>query len=321
MNLSRLSSLILEQENVVKTIQNNIDLMRLAAVDDYQGLDAYFREIELLESKMLASSGNLSSLELETITPTFLICNEKFRLNITDWASCNARFVADGINKKIILKFEQLPQQTTPLVAKAKSIQNEFYVIANPLNKTYSRIPLGIEPAAWKDIREEISKDMGHIDLLTLKADQVLNLTKRPAKSIVWDILRTPYSSGIAYNVYFQSKIDARLSSLNHSKSQLREGIKELSSKFEEIEFPVIGKIPVGLANAVVVFPAAIGVGSLVCSYYLGQTISKRLVFHRIFKKLHPERSFDGELYPVWANCFDTVGLRCLSRCRYLSCY
>ena len=93
--------------------------------------------------------------------------------------------------------------------------------------------------------------------------------------------------------------------SLNDSKNQIREGIKELSTKFEEVEFPVIGKIPVGLANAVVVFPAAIGVGSLICSYYLGQTISKRLIFHRIFKKLHPERSFDGELYPVWVDPMD----------------
>ena len=193
MNLSKLSSLILEQENVVKSIQNNIDVMRVDAINDYQGLDKYFRKLELLESKMVASSGNVSALELETITPTFLVCNEEFRLNTTEWASCNANFVADGINKKIILRLEQLPQQTIPLMVKAQNIENEFYVIANPLNKTNSRIPSGIEPVDWKVIKEEISKDMGYIHLLKLKADQVLNLTKRPAKSIVWNILGTPY--------------------------------------------------------------------------------------------------------------------------------
>ena len=111
-------------------------------------------------------------------------------------------------------------------MVKAQNIENEFYVIANPLNKTNSRIPSGIEPVDWKVIKEEISKDMGYIHLLKLKADQVLNLTKRPAKSIVWNILGTPYSIGIAYNVYLQKNIDERLRSLNDSKNQIREGIK-----------------------------------------------------------------------------------------------
>ena len=50
---------------------------------------------------------------------------------------------------------------------------------------------------------------------------------------------------------------------------------------------------------------SAIGIGSLICSYFMGQTISKRLVFHEIFIKLNPKNSFNRELYPVWVDPLD----------------
>ena len=73
-------------------------------------------------------------------------------------------------------------QQTIPLMVKAQNIENEFYVIANPLNKTNSRIPSGIEPVDWKVIKEEISKDMGYIHLLKLKANQGTEPYKKTSK-------------------------------------------------------------------------------------------------------------------------------------------
>lgn len=84
---------------------------------------------------------------------------------------------------------------------------------------------------------------------------------------------------------------------LNGSKNQIKTAIQDLANKFEEFEVPVVGKIPVGLANAVILYPVAVGVGSLICSYYLAQTISKRLNFQKKLKSY-----FDRELYPVWVD-------------------
>jgi hypothetical protein len=53
--------------------------------------------------------------------------------------------------------------------------------------------------------------------------------------------------------------------------------------------------VPLGFTNAVLIYPAAIGLGSLICSYYLGQGISKRSHLHRALGQ-----KFDKELYPLW---------------------
>jgi hypothetical protein len=306
-NLSQLSRLALEQDKISKSIQNKIDEVALASINDYKGLDEYFRKLELLESKAIASSSNLSVSELDTVVPSFLVCNEKFHLNMTVWASCNAKFVSDAINKKIIFRFQQLPLQIKSLVTKSQNNWNDFYQVAIPLtsNRTNSVIPLGIEPKEWKAIQERIAIDTGQMNLLKRKAEQVIDLLSRKDQSVLWDLLRTPSSSGIAYSDNFGKRIDATINSLNQTKTQLRQAINDLSSKFEQIDFPVVGKIPIGLANAVIAFPTAIGVGTLICSYYLGQTISKRLVFHRNLKKLYPDDKFDRELYPVWVDPMD----------------
>jgi hypothetical protein len=79
--------------------------------------------------------------------------------------------------------------------------------------------------------------------------------------------------------------------------------MKALSDKFEQVEFPLIGKVPVGLANAVIVYPALVGVGSLICCYYLGQSISKRSLLHRKIGKEF-EFSYGTEMYPLWVEPF-----------------
>ena len=88
-DLTELSRLASEQENLSITIQNHFDTPTLAAIKDYQRLDDYFRRLELLQSEDIASSNNLSVNQLETIVPTFLVCNQKFHKNVNDWVICN----------------------------------------------------------------------------------------------------------------------------------------------------------------------------------------------------------------------------------------
>lgn len=307
-SLSKLSKLTQNQYDILKSIQDHVDNFTFQAIMDYQNLDEYYRKLELLESEAITSKNNLSGKELEEVSPTFLFCNEKFYSDIHNWTSCNAKFISTSVNSKILLRFKELPEQLRPLVAEARNNLLSFLGIVSSVYDTNknSQIPLGIEPAEWNRILNEISVDTGQLRTLRLKAEQVLNLTSRSPQSVVWDILKTPSSSGIAYNNYFRPASDTRIGIQNDSKNQLKQGIKDLSSRFEQIEFPVVGKIPLGLANAVIAFPPAIGLGSLICSYYLGQTIRQRLVFHRIFKKMKITTSFDRELYPIWVDPLDS---------------
>jgi len=307
-NLSQLSRLALAQENISKSIQNEIDKRILPAIDDYKRLDEYFRKLELLESKAILTSSNLSANELESIYPTFLICNQQFHSNITHWVSCNAKIVANGINNKTILTLHELRDQLSPLVKKSRNNLQDVKNIAaalSKLNKTASQLPAGIERRQWEDIQVRVLNVTDQTTQLKYQAESVDNFLKRSNDSVLWTTLNIPVGSELAYNENIQREFDERITLLNQTKNQLRQALKDISTKFEEMEFPVIGKIPVGLANAVIAFPSAIGIGSLICSYYLGQTISKRLVFHRIFNKLDPNRSFNGELYPVWVDPLD----------------
>jgi hypothetical protein len=306
-NLSQLNNLSSGQENISRSIQNQIDNLIIPAKDDYKRLDEYYRKLELLESKAVLTSSNLSANELESISPTFLICNQQFHSNITHWVSCNAKFVANGINNKTILRYHELGPQVEPLVRKARynlqDIENITSALIN-FNKTVSRPPVGIERGEWENILNMVSLMKTQANKLTAYTVNVGELLNRSSESDLWLLLNYE-GRDIGYKVYLVNNIDSLIRSLNQSKNQAIEELKDLSAKFEVIEFPVVGKIPLGMVNGVVAYPSAIGIGSLICSYYLGQTISKRLVFHRIYNKLNPNGSFDRELYPVWVDPLD----------------
>jgi len=306
-NLSQLNNLSSGQENISRSIRNQIDDLIIPAKDDYKRLDEYYRKLELLESKAILTSSNLSANELEGISPTFLICNQQFHSNITHWVSCNAKFVANGINNKTILRYHELGPQVVPLMRKAtynlQDIENVTSALIN-FSKTFSRPPVGIERGEWENILKMVSLMKTQANKLTDYTVNVGKLLNKSSESDLWLLLNYE-GRDIGYKEYLVDNIDNLIRSLNQSKNQAIEELKDLSAKFEVIEFPVVGKIPLGMVNGVIAYPSAIGIGSLICSYYLGQTISKRLVFHRNYNKLNPNGSFDRELYPVWVDPLD----------------
>lgn len=300
-SLTELDRLTLRQENISKSIQNLFDSPTLAAISDYRRLDDYFRRLELLQSEAIASSSNLSINQLETIVPTFLKCNKKFHVNITDWVLCNAKDVADSTNQKIILRYQPMGQQISPLVKLATENLKIFNLIASPLisdnnSEIASKLPEGIKPDSLK---QTISNSLGLMKTWERNVESVQEFVsyKETPDSLAWTLLRNPSNFRLTYTDSHREDFNNILNLLNQSKNEIERKMQTLSEKFEEVEFPVLGKIPVGLVNAVIIFPAAIGVGSLVCSYFLSQAISRRLHLHT---KLQDQ--FDPELYSVWVD-------------------
>jgi hypothetical protein len=300
-SLTELDRLTLRQENISKSIQNLFDSPTLAAISDYRRLDDYFRRLELLQSEAIASSSNLSINQLETIVPTFLKCNKKFHVNITDWVLCNAKDVADGTNQKIILRYQPMGQQISPLVKLATENLKVFNLIASPLisennSEIASKLPEGIKPDSLK---QTISNSLGLMKTWERNVESVQEFIsyKESPDSLAWTLLRNPSNFRLTYTDSHRDDFNNILNLLNQSKNEIERKMQTLSEKFEEVEFPVLGKIPVGLVNAVIIFPAAIGVGSLVCSYFLSQAISRRLHLHN---KLQDQ--FDPDLYSVWVD-------------------
>jgi hypothetical protein len=300
-SLTELDRLTLQQENISKSIQNLFDAPTLAAISDYRRLDDYFRRLELLQSEAIASSSNLSINQLETIVPTFLKCNKKFHVNITDWVLCNAKDVADSTNQKIMLRYQPMGHQISPLVKLATENLKTFNLIALPLisdntSEITSNLPEGIKPDSLK---QTISNSLGLMKTWERNVESVQEFVsyKESAESLAWTLLSNPSNFRLTYTDSHREDFNNILNLLNQSKNEIEKKIESLSEKFDEVEFPVLGKIPVGLVNAVMVFPAAIGAGSLICSYYLSQTISRRLHLH---KKLKDQ--FDPNLYSVWVD-------------------
>jgi len=226
--------------------------------------------------------------------------------------SCNAESVADGVNKKIVLRYESVKGQVFPLALKAKENLKTFNLTATPLirdqnNEITSKLPREIDPNSWKQTISNSSARMYNWESTTDSTLKFL-VYNSSGESLAWTLLKKPSGLRLTYSNDERMDFKHIVDTLNQSKNQIEKEIKGLSEKFEEVEFPVVGKVPVGFANAVIIYPAAIGVGALICSYYLGETISKRSQLHR---KLGND--FDIELYTLWVEP-STRGLVRISR-------
>lgn len=310
-DLATLNSLALQQENLSKSIQNYFDAPTRAAIGDYHRLDDYFRKLELIRSQAIASSNNISATQLETLNPTFLVCNQKVHMNVTEWATCNAERVAEGINNKIVYRFQPISGQIKPLVTKTNENLNEFRRIAEPLiseenEEIASKLPSSINRDRWKS---SISNSLGVMNTLETNSKQVLKFVSinKSAASLAWEVLQNPSALRLTYTVGHQKEFNNILNLLNRSKYEIENALKALSEKFEEVEVPVLGKVPLGLINAVMIYPAAVGLGCLICSYYLSQAITKR-------KILQNESNIDHtkvrDLYPLWVDPLDNKWIR-----------
>lgn len=295
LSLADLDRLTQEQEKISQSIQNYLNGPTGAAIQDYKKLDEYFRRLELLQSQAVASSKNLSINQLETIVPTFLKCNIQFQHDIDEWVSCNANNVADGVNKKIVIRYELLKRQIEPLQIKANENLLSFNETASSLvldenNEIISKLPEDIDSNSWKQL---IIDSSGKMKTWVRNVNSTLKFIRdSPADLLAWTLMQNPL---ITYTYNHTKEFKNTVYALNQSKNQIEKEIKGLSEKFEEVEYPIVGKVPLGFTTAVLIYPAAIGVGSFICSYYLTQVISKRLHLHRTLGQ-----NFDEELYPLW---------------------
>jgi hypothetical protein len=74
---------------------------------------------------------------------------------------------------------------------------------------------------------------------------------------------------------------------------------KKLSTGLEQIETPVLGRLPIRFEEAIATFPVGLSIGFLVCCALLSQSISLRSSIHNVYK--YPDVNIDiASLAPVW---------------------
>jgi hypothetical protein len=193
-----------------------------------------------------------------------------------------------------------LARQIEPLVMKANENLNAFSLVAEPLisednKEIILKLPSSVDPEAWK---KSISTSLGLMKIIEANSKSVLNFLSynKSAPSLSWEVLRNPSTLRLAYTDDHRKDFNNIVNLLNQSKNEIKKTMETLSEKFEEVEVPVFGKVPLGLTNAVIIYPAAVGLGCLICSYYLSQMITKR-------KTLQKECNVDvnkiRDLYPL----------------------
>lgn len=299
-NITKLDRLLTDQEKILQTIQNYFDTPTLAAVDDYKKLNEYFRNLELVYSKAVASSSNVSISQLDIIPPTFLICNRDLHRDIDRWMTCSAETIADGLNKKIMLRYQNIGEKIIPLQEKAMNNLESFKLTASPLildeNKEIrEKLPKEIDWDVWK---QTIVNSSGRMINWVSNINNTLDFVLYNKSAVPWHILENPSRLQLTYSSTDEVDFKQILYSLNQSKNRIEKELKGLTERFEEINYPIIGKIPIAFTTAVIIYPAGVGVASLFCLHYLGQVISKRSHLHRILTK--ESKEFDQELYPLW---------------------
>jgi hypothetical protein len=94
---------------------------------------------------------------------------------------------------------------------------------------------------------------------------------------------------------YYGSIIDAALGSKNKALTDNKVDLEaqrnitksnkdELANQLKNIQFP-FGNIPIGLNQAIVIFPLALAAGFAICCYLLGDTIQLRKALYESYKK------------------------------------
>jgi hypothetical protein len=119
---------------------------------------------------------------------------------------------------------------------------------------------------------------------------------------------------------YYSDIIAEELANLTSTKVLLESKMQELevqknatASRISDVQFP-FGKIPVGLREAIALFPILIAAGAMVCSTYLIRTISARKRYHKYVakdnRKKHAVKEDVFLLAPLWIEPYECLSYR-----------
>lgn len=294
-SLSNIVAISNEYSNISNGLINQIVVTRESLKEDYDKLDKYFGDIETVESLYAGNISPIQSLALPT--PLFMKCGI-YPIGNKSWGDCNADITARKVAANSALTLQ-------PVIDKLDTAKNQSLTIKGKLghsidillnNKTI--VPTNIEESDWENLQNILISLKYRVTNLQLKINQSVDYVTS-SRDNLWQFMYLKEKfSGIATSQDLQ-QFNAYIDSLRNEKEKVGEEFTNLSNRLDEIEAPYIGKVSLGLSNAIGIFPFALGAGFLACSYLASQCIRARAILQGKHEKYSHEK-FDRHIFPLW---------------------
>lgn len=298
-DIGNLSPMIELTENISNII-DKIDLFIRDAHDNFTTLEKilnksisfsetyepYEQQIKIIS--YLINSSNISNTEISDVIkeklisiPIFPHCY-KYKLGSPNWTECNTRAM--------------LIETTTKSRGESRNSLSPLSNINLRLNETISSLESFLVTSLDIKSSNPNTQDLSlRIDTINLTIESILNqlekienitvkLTKQisdpgnalPNLNEIKEMIKDIEKSKIEIERQ-KSNMQVLLDNLNNSTLKLSIGV-------EQLELPVVGKLPIRFEDAIAVSPIALSIGFLVCSTILCQTIQIRKNINKLYK-------------------------------------
>jgi len=296
----QISEVFAEFENAINSIHNTNNIINQSLNDTAKATgeaSSYYRELETFRY-LTSQSKSIPDIVMEKLTEiqVFPQCS-KIPITSGNWSTCN---------------FEMKSVEVKPVIDQASIRRNKATNdLASRLNKTIldiDKFTANIR-SAYVLLKPDLKNVKGILSNVTNTLVSIRQNLEGASKGLPVNNLEI----NSLQPVILVASLSAASTDLERSKNELQEekanlqrvwdnidnSTKKLSSGLEQIETPIVGKLPIGFEEAIATFPIGLSIGFLVCCTFLSQSISLRSSIHNVYK--YSDMDIDiASLAPLW---------------------
>jgi hypothetical protein len=294
-NITKVSG---EFQNAINDILNTNSIISLSLNDTDKAskeLSTYYRELETFRY-LTNQSKSIPDIVKEKLTEiqVFPECS-KFPITSGNWTICNYDKKSDD--------FKPIIDEAS--IRRTKATDD----LGTMLNKTI--IDIDNFTTDIKSASFQLKPYLKNVKLLLADVSNTLLNVHRNLENVSKALpVNEAFSSTIPVSIASISKLSNNLETSKNELEQEKANLeriwdnignstKKLSSGLEQIEAPILGRLPIRFEEAIATFPVGLSIGFLVCCVLLSQSISLRSSIHNVYK--YPDVNKDiASLAPVW---------------------
>ncbi len=303
-NISALSNTTERIFTLTSNMNNLLGTLKKDVTNRYSELTNYFTQLENMESGL--KSGRLTNytrgLGSDYSAPTFLSCSS---MNVRDLIYCNARIMANNTANKVLYNVKEVVNnKLNPLENETVEEYSNFHNLTNKI-ENMTTIPISnnsfnntlcitkmsiknnsffrnINPLKACDFVMSVNNIIGKLKPNELKIKQIEKdiLYKGDGKNSAWNYLKDPDILTLYVGNGKLPDFSSIFKDVREQNNELQAQLQNLRVKFEQIEIPFIGKLPITVESSIFFFPTVSSIGFVACCYLINSAISIRIRIH-----------------------------------------
>jgi hypothetical protein len=303
-NISALSNTTERIFTLTSNMNNLLGTLKKDVTNRYSELTNYFAQLESMESGLISGRlTNYTSVGSDYSAPTFLSCSS---MNVRDLIYCDARIMANNTANKVLYNVQEVvDNKLNPLENEAIEEYSNFQTFTNNI-ENMATIPISknsfnntlcitkmsiknnsffrnINPLKACDFVMSVNNITVKFNANEAKIKQIGKdvLYKGDGKNSAWNYLKDPEILTFYVASGKLPDFSSILKDTREQNNELQAQLQNLRVKFEQIEIPFIGKLPVTIESSIFFFPTVFSIGFVVCCYLINSAITIRTRIHK----------------------------------------